>query len=395
MKSGIGIVRDSQQLEQRAGYDIWLLFATTAIAMYGALFVLTSSAIHSRQIHVGDFGAIFWNHSARVMLGACLMMVTALTDYHLLQRLARAAVVVSLALLVTVLFVKQPGGATAHRWITLLGFSVQPAEIAKFSLIAYLAARLSEHEHRPESQLKNVYKGCLIVVGLAVLLIILEPNLSMAILVLGTTTVVLYLSGIRIKPMLLPGAISLVAISIVAWFTPYMHSRLVSYISGIIDPMSASYQVKQALVGIGQGGIFGVGLGESTQKHFFLPEPYKDFIFSVVGEEWGLWGAMLLLALYLFLLSRGWKIALGSPDRFGYYLGVGICASLTISILINVGVTLGLIPATGQPLPLFSYGGSSLLMTMSSIGILLNISKLSRIGQATSSPMSDLTFKRV
>jgi cell division protein FtsW len=141
--------------------------------------------------------------------------------------------------------------------------------------------------------------------------------------------------------------------------------------------MLSGYQVKQALVGIGQGGLFGVGLGESTQKHFFLPEPHKDFIFSIVGEEWGFVGAVLLLVLYMFLISRAWKIALAAPDEFGYFLGAGICASISLSTVINIGVTLGLLPATGQPLPLFSYGGSSLLMTMASIGILLNISKQS------------------
>lgn len=370
--------QQSTRIENRAGFDIWLLFVTTAIAMFGALFVLTSSAVHSWQLHLGSIGAIFWSHAIRFMLGTLLLIMMTFIDFRLLARAARPIMYVSLTLLVVVLFVKQPGGATAHRWITLFGFSFQPAEVAKFAMIAYLAARLSEHESRPESQMRQVYKGCLIHVAIMLALIIMEPNLSMAMLVMGTAAIILYLSGIRLKPLLLPGAIAFTAMGIVAWLTPYMRSRLTAYGAGIVDPMSSGYQVKQALIGIGQGGAFGVGIGESTQKHFFLPEPYKDFIFSIVGEEWGFAGACLLLTLYFILIHRAWKIARASReshDQFGYFLAAGICATISISTVINVGVTLGLLPATGQPLPLFSYGGTSLMMTMASIGILLNISR--------------------
>jgi cell division protein FtsW len=145
-----------------------------------------------------------------------------------------------------------------------------------------------------------------------------------------------------------------------------------------MEPARASYHVKQSLIGIGQGGLMGIGLGNSTQKHFFLPEPYKDFIFSIVAEESGFIGALLMLVGFVLLLTRAWRVARGAPDGFGYYLGAGITLTIALSLVVNVGVTLGLLPATGQPLPFVSYGGSSLMMTLGAVGVLLNISRQSQ-----------------
>ncbi|MBI5059874.1 cell division protein FtsW [candidate division KSB1 bacterium] len=373
--SSTGSVRT---LERRAGYDIWLLVAATAISMYGALFVLTSSAVHSWQFHLGQIGAIFWNHVARLGLGALVLVAMMFTDYRWLQRIARWAVIAAVLMLIAVLFVKQPHGATAHRWLTLFGISFQPAELTKFALIIYFAMRVSAQEQQSRHAARKLYQGYLMTVGVVLGLVMLEPNLSMAVLILGTAAVLLYLSGVRLKPFILPGLGAIVVFALVAWFTPYMHDRLSSYFAGILDPLQSSYHVKQSLIGIGQGGLAGVGLGASTQKHFFLPEPFKDFIFSIVGEEWGFVGATTLIGMYLLLISRAWRIARNAPDTFGYYVAAGITATLALSAVVNMGVTMGVLPATGQPLPLFSYGGSSLLMTLGAIGVLLNISRQSQ-----------------
>lgn len=366
-------------LERRVGYDVWLLVITITLCLCGAIFVLTSSAVHSWRIHHGDSTAIFRNHIGRLGWGLVCMATMAFVDYHLLRRWARWLWLAGFALLIAVLFLPQPPGATAHRWIYLGGFSFQPAELAKFALIAYLAMRFAAFRDDPFAFDRNrVYRGALIVSVLTFGFILLEPNLSMAMLVIGVTSLMFFLSGIRMKPLLILGSALAVPLALVAWLTPYMNSRLTAYAHGIFEPTRASYHVRQSLIGVGQGGFLGIGLGNSTQKHFFLPEPYKDFIFSIVAEESGFIGALLLLAGFTLLLARAWRIAQDAPDHFGCFLAKGITLSIAVSFVVNIGVTLGLLPATGQPLPFISYGGSSLMITLGAIGVLLNISRQSQ-----------------
>ena len=348
-ESNVRYAQRSVALEKRVGYDVLIFFFTLALCICGAIFVMTSSAVHSWERFDGNSMTIFWNHLQKLGIGLAGLIVFSFIDYHKIEKFARPLILFALLLLVTVLFMPQPAQATAHRWIRIPGFSFQPAEFAKFALIGYLAMRLSSFHHDPfSSDIKKIYQGCLIVSFVTLALIIKEPNLSMAVLILGVLAVMLYLSGVKLKPLMLVAAICLPILSLVAWFTPYMRTRLTDYILGITDPLQASHQVKQSLVGIGHGGMTGLGLGGSTQKHFFLPEPYKDFIFSIVGEELGLIGACCLLVIFVLFLTRAWRIARNAPDPFGYYLASGIAASIAISFIINVGVTLGLLPATGS-----------------------------------------------
>ena len=282
----------------------------------------------------------------------------------------------SLVLLIAVYFVPQPDGVSARRWISLFGFSFQPAELAKYALIAYLAARFSQmREDSFLTDSSKVYTGAWVVTGVIIALVAPERNLSMAGLIFMGAGVMFYLSGMRLKPLMIPALAGIPLMALAAWIIPNIRWRITSFLDGIADPMQASYQVKQSLIGIGQGGIAGMGLGGSTQKHFFLPEPYKDFIFSIVSEELGFFGATAILLAFLLLFSRAWRISRSAPDAFGYFLGMGITCTLGLSFFVNVGVTLGLLPPTGQPLPFISYGGSSLMMSLGAVGILLNISK--------------------
>jgi len=366
-------------LEKRVGYDGWLLALALILCLCGAMFVLTSSAVHSWRIYHGDSMAIFWSHLQRLGLGLVCMAIMAFVDYHRLGRVARGLWVAALATLIAVLFLPQPPGATAHRWIYLGGISFQPAELAKFALIAYLAMRFAALREDPFTfDRRKVYRGAFIVSLLTFGLVFIEPNLSMAVLVLGMSALLFLLSGVRLKPLAILGGALAVPLACVAWLTPYMHSRLTAFANGILEPARAGYHVKQSLIGIGQGGLMGIGLGNSTQKHFFLPEPYKDFIFSIVAEESGFIGALLLLTGFVLLLARAWRVARCAPDSFGYYLGAGITFAIALSLVVNVGVTLGLLPATGQPLPFISYGGSSLMITLAAVGVLLNISRQSQ-----------------
>ncbi len=362
--------------ENRVGYDVWLLVLTLCLCICGAIFVMTSSSSHSWESHHGDSLAIFWNHLGRLGWGLACLIILSFVDYHVFEKLSRPLVIISIGLLIAVYFVPQAPGASAKRWISLFGMSFQPAELAKYSLIAYLAARFTQlRQESFATDPKQVYKGTLLIAAAILGLVAPEKNLSMAALIFGGTAIMFYLSGVRLKPLLIPGAVAIALFGVLAWVTPYMRERLTSFFSGILDPTQASYHVKQSLVGLGQGGISGLGLGGSTQKHFFLPEPYKDFIFSIVGEELGIFGATALLLAFLAFFSRAWRISRGAPDEFGYFLGMGITCALALSLFVNVGVTLGLLPPTGQPLPFISYGGSSLMMSLGAVGILLNISK--------------------
>ncbi len=368
----------SSTLEKRVGYDVWLLAVTLGLCVCGAIFVLTSSAAHSWKSYGGDSLAIFRSHVGRLSIGLVCMAVLAFTDYHVLKRLARALWLVALALLIAVLFIPQPPGATAHRWIYLHGISFQPAELAKFALINYLALRFGATRDDPfANDRKKAFMGSALASIMTIALLLLEPNLSMVLLIFGTVALMFFLAEIPLRPMFIVGGASIVPLGLIAWLTPYMRVRLTAYIDGIINPLQASYHVKQSLIGLGQGGVTGIGLGASTQKFFFLPEPYKDFIFSIVGEELGLVGGVLLLVAFGFLLVRAWQIMLRAPDGFGRFLAAGITCTIGLSVVVNIGVTLGVLPATGQPLPFISYGGSSLMMTLGAIGVLLNISRQS------------------
>ncbi|MBU0692899.1 putative lipid II flippase FtsW [bacterium] len=371
------------EMDKQAGYDVALLLTTLLLCFCGAVFVLTSSAVHSWQIFEGNSHTIFWNHVIRLGLGLAVLITLTFVDYHVYEKLARPLVFFSILLLIAVFFLPQPSGATAKRWIYLAGFSFQPAEIAKFVLITYLAMRFAALREQPfyQNEAKALW-GCMFVAALIMLMIVIEPNLSMALLISGIVCLLFFIAGAKLRGLVIPAIATLSCFTLVAALNSYMQKRISDFLAGIVDPFQSSYHVYQSLVGIGNGGFLGVGLGQSTQKHFFLPEPYNDFIFSIIGEELGILGASALLICFVLLLSRGWKIARNAPDAFGYFLAAGITISFALSFVINIGVTLGVLPATGQPLPFISYGGTSLMISLGAIGVLLNISRQAQSGKS-------------
>ncbi|MBU0509209.1 putative lipid II flippase FtsW [bacterium] len=363
-------------MQERTGYDVVLLATALILCVAGAIFVLSASAVHSAVAYRGDAYAIFQSHVIRLLIGLAFMIAFSVIDYHVLGKMARVTWLLTFVALIVVLFLPQPNGATAHRWIYYRGFSFQPAELAKFAIISYLATRLAAFDADPFlADRKKLYTGTLLIVGVTAGLVVIEPNLSMTLMILVVAAMLFFVSGVSLKPILSLGGICLVPLALISWLTPYMQTRLTTYADALFHPLRASYHVKQSLVGIGQGGIAGVGLGASMQKNFFLPEPFKDFIFSIVGEELGILGALFVLAGFTIFISRAWHISVNAPDRFGYYLGMGITLAIAVSVVVNIGVTLGLLPTTGQPLPFVSYGGSSLVMNLAAVGVLLNISR--------------------
>lgn len=302
-----------------------------------------------------------------IILGLLTCGFFSFFDYRQLRKLALPGLVTSLILLVIVFL---PGIGVraygAHRWINL-GFTVlQPSEISKLALIIYLSTWLSVKE-------TGRFLSFALLIGLMVGLILLEPDMGTAIILLGTALSIYYLSGSDLKgmiflfPMVILGGIGL-AIS-----SPYRLKRVLTFLDPNADPLGASYHIRQVLIALGSGGIFGLGLGNSRQKYSYLPEATTDSIFAIIGEELGLIGTTVVISLFCFLFYRLFKMAVLVEDRFARFLALGIVSWLGLQTAVNLASMTALIPLTGVPLPFISYGGSALVMEMAGVGILISI----------------------
>ena len=252
--------------------------------------------------------------------------------------------------------------------------NVQPSEIFKFMMIVFLAFSLSNPK-RNITELKQLLFPYVPIIGIALMLIIMEPDLGTTIVIALTAIGMFFLAGARLKHLFYGLAPLTASAAIMVFGLGYKKARILDYIASISDPLQGSYQVKQAALTLGAGGMLGMGLGEGRQKLFFLPYPHTDFIFAAIGEEVGLFGLLIILGLFFFIIFRGFKIASRQPDRFGYLLASGVTMSLFLNIAINLGVVTAIIPVTGLPLPFLSYGGSSLLVSSAAVAVLINLSR--------------------
>ncbi len=282
-------------------------------------------------------------------------------------------VLFAMIVLLAAVFV-MPARNGSHRWIFLGPFSLQPSELFKLVVIFYLAFSLSKR-NKEIATWKEFLIPYAPLIGSGLLLIIFEPGLGSAIVISLTVLVIFFLSGLRMKylaalvfPLISLGIFLVIVLG-------YKKQRVIDYLTAFKDPLEGSYQIKQAALTLGAGGIFGSGFGDGRQKMFFLPYPHTDFIFASIGEELGFIGLAAILVLFFVIIARGLAIAKYQPDRFGYLLATGITASLAVSVIINVGVVTSVLPTTGIPLPLMSYGGTSLLVSICSIAVLLNLSR--------------------
>ncbi|MDQ3557483.1 MAG: putative lipid II flippase FtsW, partial [Gemmatimonadota bacterium] len=314
------------------------------------------------------------------VLGIALAAGLARLDYRRLQPLAWPLLgVVMLLLLLVVLPGTEriaPRVNGARRWIQL-GITLQPSEFAKLALIVWTAALAVKKQDR----LHSLRKGLLpfLVVWLAVvLLVFLQPNLSAALLLVLLSALVLFAGGARIGHFILLGLIALPVLWNRIEGASYRMRRIVSFLDPTADPAGASYQIRQSLIAIGSGGVDGVGFGGSQQKFGFLPEPHNDFIFAMIGEEWGLLGVVFVAALFWGIAAVGFRIARGAPDRFGYLVAVGMTNLIAVSAFLHMGVALALLPTTGVSLPFISYGRSALLTAFAAVGVLLSVARTSR-----------------
>lgn len=349
--------------------DRWLAGAVLLLTCFGLMMVFSASAMVSAR-DSGSFGGFLARQALASVLGLVLLFGATRFDY---TRLRHPAVLwgllaVCLALLIVVL----AGGS--QRWIRIAGFSFQPSELAKLALILFLADALDRRQDRL-GDLRGFVLPCLGLVGLFLALIYVQPDFGTTATLAIITFCLFFVAGM---PWRLVGgitAIGALGLALLATRADYRWRRLVAFLNPAADPQGQNFQMNQSLIAIGSGGVSGAGLGESSQKLFFLPAAHTDFIFSVIGEELGFIGCLFVIAAFLVILWRGTRVALRAPDRFGAYLAAGITLSIVLQAFINIGVTVGLLPTKGLPLPFVSYGGSSLLMSLAAAGVALNVSQ--------------------
>lgn len=353
-----------------------LLLATVILMGLGFVMVFSASAPIAAEQYGSPY-LFFRRQLAWDLLGLLSLWGLARLDYHRLQSLARPLFLFSLVGLVAVLlFGREISGA--RRWLRFGPIGVQPSELAKLMTIVLLADFLD----RKKSALKRFWRGfapSLLALGLVAVMILLEPDFGTSMLISAVGLTLLFLAGVRwmhLAGLLLASAPFVYDL---VFTVPYRRRRLMAFLNPWADPQGAGYQMVQSFLALGSGGLWGKGLGQSTLKQLSLPQPHTDFIFPIIGEEMGFMGAMAVLTLFGLWGLRAWRVARRAPDLFGQLLGAGIVCWILYQALFNVAVAVGLLPTKGLPLPFVSFGGSSVVMTLSAVGILLNISHQSQM----------------
>ena len=354
-------------------YHLMTAIAAAMIGM-GLIMVLSASSVESFKTYGSSF-LFFRKQLLGATMGLVALVVLARFDYRRVRRLARPLFWLTLGLLAAALL---PGvgvvGGGSSRWLTFGPITLQPSELAKLSLIL-LCAHVLERKGGWVGDLRELCIPVLPVTALACLLMVAQPDLGTAIITMCSVMVVLYLAGARLRHLAGIFSLGAVAAAGLVLSQGYQRARFASYLNPWADPLKGGYQIIQGQIALGSGGWLGVGLGASRQKWSYVPNAHTDFIFAIIGEELGLIGTLLVLAAFAFFVYLGIRIAREAPDRFGFMVAGGITAWIGIQAFINVGAVTGMLPITGVPLPMFSFGGTSLVVTMAGIGVLLSIAR--------------------
>jgi cell division protein FtsW len=356
------------------GGDPWLVLAVTALVGLSVVMVFNVSYFYGQE-RFGDSLLFFRKHLLSIGLGTIVAVAASRLSSETYRRAAYPLLLVALVALVLVLV---PGiglaRGGARRWLHLGPLSVQPSELAKFAVVLYLARSMVKKGDRLPSFRLGVVPHYL-VVGAIAGLVLLEPDFGTAALAAGLLVIMLFVGGVPARLLALPAVGALPALAYVVWRAPYRWARIIAFLYPDRDPLGVNFQLKQSFIAFGSGGLWGVGLGESRQKMFYLPEAHTDFLFSVIGEELGLAGALLVLALFAIVGARGFRIAVRHPDPFASLLAFGVTLSLVLQGVVNAGVVLGCLPTKGLALPFLSYGGSAMIAALGQIGVLLALSR--------------------
>src|SRR3954469_7864462 len=360
-------------MAKRVSVDRWLFAVTMLLVFLGLVMVFSASAVMARE-RFGSPYAFLFKQLIWAVAGLVAMVVTMRVDY---RRYKHPALVfsfmgVTTLLLISVFFLDR--SHNTHRWIHAGGFSFQPSEFAKPVLILFLAYFL-ENRGNSMDDVRNTLMPAATPILVFLGLIVLEPDLGTAIACAGIAGCILYVAGMRMRYFGYAFAASLPALYLLIFHVAWRRDRILAFLNPYADRQKTGFHIIQSLIAVGTGGVTGLGFMEGKQKLFYLPEPHTDFIFAVTAEELGLVGALVVLVLFGIFLWRGFRTALHTQDMFGRLLAVGITSMVVVQAFINISVVLGIMPTKGIPLPLISYGGSSIFITLACIGVLLNITK--------------------
>ncbi len=352
-----------------------LLAIVLIILIFGLIMLFSASGVVGFS-RFGDSSFFIKRQLKSLFIGLILFCIAYKIDYHLWQKWSLFLLAGSLFLLVLVLI---PGigvsGQGAQRWLNFGFASFQPTEFAKLSLIIYISAWLSERKSDTIKDFKQGLVPFFILMSLFAFLILQQPDFGTLIIITIISGALFFVGGADIKHVLYLCVFGIISVWVIIKAAPYRLARFTAFLNPTSDPSGTGYHIIQALIAIGSGGIFGLGLGGSRQKYFFLPEVTGDSLFAIIAEELGFFASISIIILFLLFLIKGISISTKSPDNFGKLVAFGISIWIVSQAFMNIGAMLGILPLTGLPLPLMSYGGTSLMATLSALGILFNISK--------------------
>jgi cell division protein FtsW len=360
----------NKRKKSKSNFDWSLLGLVTGLTFFGVLMVYNASVVEAFRVFKDKYYYLK-NQSLWALIGLAMMLILSQIDYRHLKKIAGPLFFLNLFLLAIVLI---PGIGTpikgARRWLNLGFFMLQPSELIKLTFALYLASWLE----KPRRAWRFLF-----LIALVFGLIVLEPDLGTLVVIITNAFLIFYLSGISLFKLIPLLGLGILAGMLMIFSSSYRKSRLLTFLDPSRDPLGSSYHIRQVLIALGAGGLWGLGLGRSRQKYAFLPEATSDSIFAIIAEEIGFLGAAFISLIFLIILLKGLLISKQAPDRFGQLLSGGIVGWLGIQTLINLGAMVVLVPLTGLPLPFISYGGSSLIVALSGMGILLSISKKQEI----------------
>ena len=360
-------------MAKRVSVDKWLFTVVLLLVFIGLIMVFSASAVMAKERFGSSYGFLL-RQLAWAAAGLAAMLVVMHIDYKQYRHSTVVFTFLGLTSLLLIAVFAFHDSHNTHRWIKAGPLSFQPSELAKPAIILYLAYFL-ESRWQQISDWKHVLLPAAAPSVLLALLIVREPDLGTAVACMAITASVLYVAGMKMRYLAYSFAASLVPLYFLIVRVPWRWHRIIAFLDPWSDAQGHGFHIIQSMIAVSTGGLMGVGLMEGKQKLFYLPEPHTDFIYANIGEELGLWGASLVAILFAIFLYRGIRVALRTEDPFARFLATGITAMVVVQALINISVVLGMMPTKGIPLPFISYGGSSLFITLASVGILLNITQ--------------------
>ena len=382
MRSARAVAHDDREPQPRSYVSAppdTMLFSVVAILVGIGLVMIFSASSATAFSATHDSTYYVKRQFIWLIVALCAAYGAYRIEYHQLKKFAPIVLVLSILSLILVL-VPHVGMVVngARRWLGAGPLSVQPSEFAKLALVLYLAATLSSRGERITSLVRGLFPLC-VPMALMAMLILKEPDMGTASLLAMVAFAMFFAAGARLEhlAMILFATVPVIALSVLS--SPYKRARILAFWDPWKDPQNTGFHIVQSLLALGSGGIFGLGLGASRAKFFYLPEQYTDFIFAVIGEELGLIGAVSVILLFLIFAYRATRIALGAPDRFGFFLALGCTALIVIQAFINIGVVTSSWPVTGVPLPFVSFGGSSLVVSLVAVALIINVGRHRRL----------------